>query len=81
MDPISQERFDTLRNTDQANWTEADFGFMRARRGYLTTDEVTYLCLDETAVVGPSDAFNTNTTSEPAATPVATAKAKKPATK
>lgn len=40
MDPISQERFNTLRKTDPANWTEADFAFMQARRPYLSADEV-----------------------------------------
>lgn len=62
MDPISQTRFDTLRKTDPANWTEADREFMRARRSYLPSEEVSFLGLDE-----ESPSASKETSSEPVA--------------
>jgi hypothetical protein len=62
MDPISQQRFDTLRKLDPANWTGADREFMIARRPYLTAEEVKALGLVES----PTDIPNAQRENEPA---------------
>ena len=40
MDPISQARLDSLRVMDANTFTEDDAAFLRARRSYLSSDEV-----------------------------------------
>jgi hypothetical protein len=40
MDQISQARLNSLRTTDTNTWSEDDAAFVRARRSYLTSDEV-----------------------------------------
>ena len=72
MDPISQARFDSLRKTDQANWTDADREFMTARRGYLPADEVKVLSLEPS----PSKAPTIEPPSEPSAEPAKAGKKK-----
>ncbi len=58
MDQISKERFDTLRKTDPANWTDADREFMTARRSYLPDEEIQFLGLEPAPEQKPYSRMN-----------------------